>query len=286
MNNMNMLAVIELREIISNQQIVYAESIRKILKTDNSISKKINNINSLKVGFQKPFELAIKDYLYVVCLFSLKQVSKELEMSNPKKLSIELRSWINATSQTVTGKYLTETNQSVTLPVIDNIGRGLSDNELVYRVNLLFDEIKLKKPDKIIGGIEGKGLLRGRNLAVQIYNKDVKLETEGFSADLMGTLKQERVVAAQWSAILDKHVCELCASLDGRIIDIDSPDYAFYSPGEIHLGCRCLWVYIRSSERPENRRVDWKVPKTTLLKKYAKPDLKKKREIEIEDEEK
>ena len=275
----------ELREIVNEQKKAYALTVKNILQTNERISKQINEIDALKIKYYQPFYNVIKEYLNIVCLFGLKQTTQELKIKNPKKLSMEMVSWINATCNTITNKYLNSANLIVTLPIIDNIGRGLSYIELVYRINLLFDQIIIKQPAIIIGCIEGKALFRGRDLAVKLFNKDIKLEAEGFSlAPIQEFFQRERVVAAQWSAILDSHTCPLCAQLDGHIVDIDSPDYAFYSPGAMHAGCRCMWAYIRSSERPENRVIDWKAPSATLLKKYANPVFKDKREIIIDED--
>lgn len=278
-------AIKELREVIDNQSVIYLRNIKRILKAKGTIAKKIRVIKKLKIKFYKAFSNAIIDYLNVICLFALKQAAKEIKVKNPKRLSSAINSWINASAYTITLKYLNEVNLLVTLPIIDNIGRGLDDRELLFRIKLIFNKIKQIKPNRIILNIEGKALFRGRDLAVKLFNRDIKLEAEGFIAQTIGDiLQQEKVVAAQWSAILDAHVCELCASLDGRIIDIDSPDYAFYIPGEIHLKCRCMWAYIKSTERPENRVIDWKKPASGLLKKFAKPEIIKPASI-VEEEE-
>lgn len=266
-------AIKELKEVIDNQKIIYLKTVTRILKAKGTVSRKIRIVKKLKIKFHVVFSNIINEYLNVICLFALKQTAKEIKVRNPKRLSSEINSWIKASVYTIVLKYLNEVNFVVTFPIIDNIGRGLSDKEILFRISLIFDEIKKVKPYSIISSMEGKALFRGRDLAVKLFNGDLKLETGGFAAQTVeDVLKRERVVAAQWSAILDTHVCELCASLDGKIIDIDSPDYAFYNPGSIHLKCRCLWIYIKSTERPENRMVDWQPPKKSLLKKYASVD--------------
>lgn len=280
LNLLQFQAIKELREIVEKQKIIYNNIISRILKSKKTIARKIFIVDKLKVKFQKDIFNIIKEYLIIICLFGLKQVCKELKFKNPKKLDAGTNAWIKATADTITLKYLNETNMLITIPIIDNLGRDMSLREIIYRMNIIFDEISKKKPYWIVAGLEGKALFRGRDLAKRLFNGEVKLERKVFgifksATSIKSILTKERVVAAQWSAILDTVTCELCASLDGKIIDIDSPDYAFYVPGEIHLRCRCLWVYIRSSERPENRVIDWIIPKASLLKKYAKPELKK-----------
>ncbi len=271
-------AIKELGEVIEKQKIIYVKAIGRVLKAKGTISKKIRIINKLNIRFQSDFSKIIEEYSNIVCLFCLKQTSKELGNKKQSRLSPEINSWIKASADTITLKYMNEINLLTTLPIIDNIGRGLTDKELLYRISLLFNQIKKSKSERIISSIEGKAMFRGRDLAVKVFNKEIKLET--FSAQSIDDiLKEEKVVAAQWSAILDSHVCELCASLDGRIIDIESPDYAFYVPGEIHSKCRCMWVYIKSTERPENRIIDWKTPQPELLKKYSKETIKSSNDL-------
>jgi len=267
-------AIKELQEVVDYQKTIYVNAMKRILRAKGTIARKIRIIKNIKIKFYKNFTTILNNYLNVVCLFGLRQTTKELGIKNPKKLSSDINSWIKAIVYTIVIKYFNEINLLVTLPIINNIGRGLSDNELIYRLNIIFDKVRSSKPNNIVNGIEGKALFRGRDLAVKIFNGNIRLEVEGFSAaSISDILKREKVVAAQWSAILDKNVCELCASLDGRIIDIESPSYAYYSPGDLHLGCRCMWVYITSAERPENRVIDWKKPSTALLKKYGNSEI-------------
>lgn len=271
LNNVKEQAIFELKKVIDAQKVLYVNKTRRILKASGTTARKIRLVNKISVMLRKYFDIVISDYAYVVCLFGLKQASDELKIKYVKKLSSDINGWIKATTDTISMKYFNEVNQAVTIPIIDNIGRGLPDKELLYRMNLIFDIVKKSRPNKIFNNIEGKAFFRGRDLAVRIINGDVTLKAEGFSAQTVDEiLEEEGVVAAQWSAILDTHVCELCASLDGMVMDIDDPDYGYYVPGELHDSCRCAWVYIKGTERPENRIIDWKTPKVSLLKKYAK----------------
>lgn len=279
-------AIIELKKIIEKQKIEYSNESKEILNNSDITANEIKNIEILDIKFGKEFSDTLRDYLDIVCLFGLKQVSAELGFNNPKRLSDTINSWIKATGDIITISYLAETDTRVTLPIIDGLERGTSKQELINKTNLLFDNIKEQKPELIIRGLEGKALFVGRDLAVKVFNGDIKFENNEFSlASVDDILKEEQVEEAQWSGILDSHICELCASLDGRIISINDPDYAFYSPGELHLGCRCMWVYIKNTERPENRKVDWKTPNTKLLNTFAMPDIKKKGIIKIDEDE-
>lgn len=82
-----------------------------------------------------------------------------------------------------------------------------------------------------------------------------------------GTVTEEpEATAAQWSAILDDHLCQYCEELDGQIIHLTNPDYDRYVPGQIHqdiLGwdprsiCRCIWVYTFSLPGEELPEETW-----------------------------
>jgi len=52
----------------------------------------------------------------------------------------------------------------------------------------------------------------------------------------------------QWSAILDTHTCNYCTSMDGRVIGVEDKAFSEYKPGEVHFGCRCIWVGIMKEE--------------------------------------
>lgn len=59
---------------------------------------------------------------------------------------------------------------------------------------------------------------------------------------------------AQYSAILDRRVCEVCAGLDGLEVSLDDPRYEQYMPPNPEcLGgdrCRCVWILVFKGEKP------------------------------------
>jgi hypothetical protein len=83
----------------------------------------------------------------------------------------------------------------------------------------------------------------------------------------MGVIK---IVRLQWSAILDRKVCQLCFKLDGMVIPANSPIYNVWQP-PLHLSGRCLWVGIDIKD-PNIPTVNWKEPAKDLIKEFA-PDL-------------
>jgi len=53
--------------------------------------------------------------------------------------------------------------------------------------------------------------------------RDIKLQT--LTPTQYGAVK---IVSNTWSAILDKHTCDLCRSLDGKTLPEGHPDYETY----------------------------------------------------------
>jgi hypothetical protein len=66
---------------------------------------------------------------------------------------------------------------------------------------------------------------------------------------------KDELYGYQWSAILDKHACNYCFSMDGKVIGTEDKAFHEYKPGAVHFGCRCLTdpmvpIYTSKGERP------------------------------------
>jgi len=86
-----------------------------------------------------------------------------------------------------------------------------------------------------------------------------------------------------WTAILDDKVCDLCRSLDQKVMEANSPNYSLYQP-PLHPRCRCHIIPI-TSDAEIIPKVNWEKPKNSWIKKYAPflfiiPFKGKKEEIE------
>ncbi len=94
----------------------------------------------------------------------------------------------------------------------------------------------------------------------------------GFEIDLLimpEELRKNSIVAAQWHTAGDKQVCPLCASLDGNIIPVDSPEWGRISPPS-HQLCRCVLSYITAQERGVQARIEKYEPvDPDLLKRWS-----------------
>ena len=76
-----------------------------------------------------------------------------------------------------------------------------------------------------------------------------------------------RIIRFIWSAILDDRVCELCKSLDGKVMDANSPEYTMYK-SPIHPRCRCTQIPI-TSDAEVVPKPDFKEPSNDWIIKYA-----------------
>lgn len=93
------------------------------------------------------------------------------------------------------------------------------------------------------------------------------LSLERLKSINLADLMSPKIVRYVWSAILDEKVCELCRSLDGKVMDVNSPDYLIYK-SPIHPKCRCTQIPI-TSDAEIIPAVDWEKPKENWLVRYA-----------------
>ncbi len=83
----------------------------------------------------------------------------------------------------------------------------------------------------------------------------------------MSDLFSPKIVRFVWSAILDDHVCELCRSLDGKVMDANSPEYSIYK-SPIHPRCRCTQIPI-TSDAEIIPYPNFEKPKDSWIVRYA-----------------
>jgi hypothetical protein len=72
----------------------------------------------------------------------------------------------------------------------------------------------------------------------------------GISIQHVDSYRDKDVYAAQFSAIIDGKTCPMCLSLDGRVVDKDSPFFGF-GDVNIHKGCSCQKVLIMKPVSPD-----------------------------------
>lgn len=60
----------------------------------------------------------------------------------------------------------------------------------------------------------------------------------------------------QWSALMEKNTCPICAELDGKVISANERKTMFQRPPK-HINCRCIWTRISALNK------EYKLPKIT-----------------------
>lgn len=60
----------------------------------------------------------------------------------------------------------------------------------------------------------------------------------------------------QWSALMEKNTCPICAELDGKVISANERKTIFQRPPK-HINCRCIWTRISALNK------EYKLPKIT-----------------------
>src|SRR3972149_7911519 len=109
------------------------------------------------------------------------------------------------------------------------------------------------------------------------------LSLEKLKNTKLADLIKPNIVRFIWTAILDEKVCDLCRSLDQKVMDANSPDSTIYQP-PLHQRCRCHILPI-TSDAEKIPKVDWEKPKDSWIRRYAPflliiPFKGKKEEVE------
>jgi len=109
------------------------------------------------------------------------------------------------------------------------------------------------------------------------------LSLEKLKNTKLADLIKPNIVRFIWTAILDEKVCDLCRSLDQKVMDVNSPDSTIYQP-PLHPRCRCHIIPI-TSDAEKIPKVDWEKPKDSWIRRYAPflliiPFKGKKEEVE------
>jgi hypothetical protein len=122
----------------------------------------------------------------------------------------------------------------------------------------LLTEVRLNLLNAYTSGVTRPGLASIVGQIFETYTasegRPVRLTTRMLSSKSLNYSRAAAVerggvplAGAQYSAILDRRTCDLCAELDENVIPIEHVDLARFTP-PIHHNCRCLWVWITRDE--------------------------------------
>ncbi|MDQ7789648.1 MAG: minor capsid protein [Candidatus Desulforudaceae bacterium] len=185
---------------------------------------------------------AIKEQLLDLVKFGDEQASKELKVT-PAPVSKETRAQISARATVTAEKIATGLKARTVYEILNGVAAGAGPKETLLRAKLAAQDYMNIELGGHAGAQVNYAINTGRNLAAE----------------------KARCRKAQYSAILDDSVCELCESLDGMIIETDHPDFDRFTP-PVHGRCRCIWAYILPEEDPDPD-VTWKTPPEGVVEK-------------------
>lgn len=155
------------------------------------------------------------------------------------------KAYASTAAERVVGGLVTETR----LQLLNAYTSGVSRAGMAAIVGQIFDAYQ---------GSEGKPVrLTTRMLSSKSLNYSRAAAVERGGIPLAG---------AQYSAILDRRTCDLCAKLDEKVIPIESTDLARFTP-PIHHNCRCLWIWITRDE--EDFTPTWSTPSASDVDRFG-----------------
>ena len=82
---------------------------------------------------------------------------------------------------------------------------------------------------------------------------------------------------AQCIEVLDSRICPLCASINGMVVAVDSPEYAEWRQPS-HIGCRRRWAQIH---RDEHAEVTFQRPSQELIEKHGHYHIRPRKYAEL-----
>lgn len=149
-------------------------------------------------------------------------------------------------------------NSTATKIAIQQKAKAVADkqyNDLEFQIrNLVTEAIRKNKLSESVQLSVGDVLSEAGALMATYYTDNVLVGATAFiaqsinwgRADVFSTYKNS-VQSYQYSAVLDRSTCEICADLDGTVVDEAEYASTQWQP-PIHFNCRCIWVAIMNNE--------------------------------------
>jgi len=223
------------------------DQVRQVVMAHTNKLMQMNDVNSLKVpvDMQAKYQQQIEQLLTQSYETGTNSTAAELGTTSPTAIDAEVTALISAKAQLLAGVQLGKLTDGVKFAVIDQLTRNHAVGEVVTAARQAAATFIDGNDLKTSGMVSiGEALNIGRGV----------------------TAKAVGVKGAQWSAVLDDHTCPLCESLDGKNISAENKDFDIFRP-PLHIGCRCILVYIGSNNTGEV--YNWVTPSPELVKKYG-----------------
>jgi SPP1 gp7 family putative phage head morphogenesis protein len=222
--------------------------------TGLTLQAAMKKVATLKISDVGVYEDAIVTQLERVAEHGMRSVSKELGTPGaPTELPKDIRAAFEAKAKTLTSIQTGKLVNAVQLAALQSLERPMAGDNVNGDIRRAIAAAK----EAGMQYIEGNDLKLSANVSVG----------EALNIGRGSEARDKGVQGAQWSALLDDKTCPLCASLDGKTISIDNPDFDVFRP-PLHFHCRCFLIYIGSDQT--HVTFNWETPDPTLVKHFGK----------------
>ncbi|KPV42013.1 phage portal protein family protein [Alicyclobacillus ferrooxydans] len=221
--------------------------------TGLTLQSAMKKVATLKVSDVAAYEDAIVTQLERVAEHGMRTVAKELTRPGvPKELPKDIKAAFEAKAKTLTSIQTGKLVNAVQLAALQSLERPMAGDNVNGDIRRAIAAAKEAGTQYI----EGNDLKLSANVSVG----------EALNIGRGSEARDKGVQGAQWSALLDNKTCPLCASLDGKTISVDNPDFDVFRP-PLHFNCRCFLIYIGSDQT--HVKFNWTTPDPTLVKHYG-----------------
>ena len=186
--------------------------------------------------FVSPIKKIFRDYMTNTYDYSYEIIRASVE--GKLSFSESSKDFINFRINNVVSKFVTDLQNSLQYTVANAMTTNMALNSIFEKVTGLF---------------KGFTINRVPNIAATETGSIIALSTTDYIADNLKRVKSKlldpkfQVQRVQSSAIMDDSTTELCASLNGVVVAVDSPIYQQY-PTPRHYQCRSVWIPISKDE--------------------------------------
>lgn len=243
--------IAQLDELLAAEHDRILRQLAGILKR-GSVAEILKALGELELGVGPKVTRAWSDLMATVAAETLAGLRGELAAyanDLPESLGTEGRALFASYATTSADSALSKLLTEVRANLLNGFTSGVSRAGLAAIVGQVFDAYSTSEAKPV--------RLTTRMLTSKSMNYTRAAAVERGGIPLAG---------AQYSAVLDRRTCDLCASMDEQIIPIEHSDLARFTP-PVHHNCRCLWVWITRDEA--DFTPTWKTPAASLVDRFG-----------------
>lgn len=252
MNTYEARAIDQLVELLTASHDKVARQVSGILRKGGSVADIVAALNTVNVGPVAPWVTAWADLQRDVWGAGLDSVRRELTTFAdlvPGAIGRDGLALVKAYAQSSADRTLADLSSTVRLELVSAFRSGVSPTGMLATIANVYDQ------------------------ATRSEGKPARLTTRALSSKAVNEGRADAITrggiplaGAQYSAILDKVTCDLCAKLDESVIAIADTDLAKFTP-PLHFNCRCVWVWITTDEA--DFTPTWSAPSKTLVDSFG-----------------